>query len=104
MLANMWYMTNGKFVEEELYKLGLQLEYENAVHSFIIDVDDEIVKKHFNEEELSSIPAPMIHNLSDDIIEYLKKFVDKKFERFDKNYDKHNYHDLDYIKFTLYAL
>ncbi|CAH1766611.1 12478_t:CDS:10, partial [Entrophospora sp. SA101] len=25
-------------------------------------------------------------------------------ERLDKNYDKHNYHDLDYVRFALYAL
>ncbi|GES88088.1 C2H2-type zinc finger transcription factor [Rhizophagus clarus] len=116
---NMWKLKSGRFVEEELYKLGLDMKFEHACHSFIVDVDDEAIKKHFNEDECREIydaSGPEVPQLSQDIIEYLAKFTDKRSlkevrktinepdERFDAKYDKNVYHDLDYIRFALYAL
>ncbi|RIB23921.1 hypothetical protein C2G38_2032301 [Gigaspora rosea] len=108
----MWKLESGRYVEEVLYKIGLNLTYEHNVHSFIIDAEDETIKKHFDErelEEISDASGPLVPNLSDDVIEYLKKFLNKKSikeirqtinekdDRFDVDYDKEVYHDLDYI-------
>ncbi|KAF0436972.1 hypothetical protein F8M41_004549 [Gigaspora margarita] len=115
----MWRLKSGRYVEEVLYKIGLSLTYEHNVHSFIIDAEDETVKKHFDErelEEISDASGPLVPNLSDDVIEYLKKFLNKKSikeirqtinekdDRFDVDYDKEVYHDLDYIRLTIYSL
>ncbi|CAG8649133.1 13499_t:CDS:10, partial [Racocetra persica] len=110
---NMWRLrASGKLVEEELYKPC-------GIHSFIVDVDDELMKQHFSEAELLEIEnehAPEVPQLSQDIINYLLKFYDKKTlkeirkaineydERFDVEYNQDVYHDLDYIRFALYAL
>ncbi|RIA96714.1 hypothetical protein C1645_358445 [Glomus cerebriforme] len=116
---NMWKLKSGRFVEEELYKLSLDLKFEHASHSFIVDVDDEAIKQHFNEDECLEIydaSGPEVPQLSQEIIEYLARFTDKRSlkevrktinepdERFDAKYDKDIYHDLDYIRFALYAL
>lgn len=50
------------------------------MHSFIIDVNDEIIKNHFSEDELQEIedfPSPEVPDISPDVIDYLKKFKDK---------------------------
>ncbi|RUP50459.1 hypothetical protein BC936DRAFT_139012 [Jimgerdemannia flammicorona] len=42
----------------------------SSVHSFIVDVDDEIIKRHFSKEELHEIdytPSPQVPELSDEI-------------------------------------
>ncbi|GBC22675.2 uncharacterized protein OCT59_026886 [Rhizophagus irregularis] len=51
----MWKLSTGRFVEKELYRLGQELEFERAIHSFIIDVDDELISSHFNDTELDEI-------------------------------------------------
>ncbi|KAF0344299.1 hypothetical protein F8M41_015948 [Gigaspora margarita] len=113
---NMWKLKSGRFIEEELYKLGLDMRFEHASHSFIVDVDDEAIKQHFNEEECLEIynaSGPEVPQLSQEIIEYLAKFTNKRSlkevrkainepdERFDAKYDKDAYHDLGYIRFAL---
>ncbi|CAJ0828313.1 15745_t:CDS:2 [Entrophospora sp. SA101] len=117
---NMWKLeTSGRVVEEELYNLGRGLEFEHGAHSFIVGVDDELIKQHFSEAEhleMENECVPEIPQLSQDIIDYLIKFNDKKTlkeirkainepdERFDMKYDQDAYHNLDYIRFALYAL
>ncbi|CAG8532244.1 26124_t:CDS:10 [Gigaspora margarita] len=115
---NMWKLKSGRLVEEELYKLGLDMRFEHASHSFIVDVDDEAVKHHFDKEECLEIynaSGPEVPQLLQEIIEYLAKFTNKAIkslkevrkainepdERFDDKYDKDAYHDLDYIRFAL---
>ena len=100
----MWKLSSGKFVEEELYKLGKRLEFEqfvfmhvimfvqerrhnctkllfpSAVHSFILDVEDELVMEHFTETELREIDntsIPEVPELSNEIDEFLNKFLGK---------------------------
>ncbi|CAB4379384.1 unnamed protein product [Rhizophagus irregularis] len=51
----MWKLSTGRFVEKELYRLGQELEFEHSIHSFIIDVDDELISSHFNDTELDEI-------------------------------------------------
>ncbi|PKY48581.1 hypothetical protein RhiirA4_464222 [Rhizophagus irregularis] len=51
----MWKLSTGRFVEKELYSLGQELEFERAIHSFIIDIDDELISSHFNDTELDEI-------------------------------------------------
>ncbi|CAG8699506.1 3960_t:CDS:2, partial [Acaulospora morrowiae] len=113
----MWKLPTGRYVEEELFKLGKKLKFEHAVHSFIVDVDDETIRNHFNEAELDEIDCtlgPQVPELSDDITNCLDKFIDKtnlneireiiKDLMFGSNYDHKNHHDIDYVIFALYAL
>ncbi|CAG8749629.1 2541_t:CDS:2, partial [Acaulospora morrowiae] len=65
----MWKLSSGKVIEDELYKLGRELEFEHAVHSFILDIDDELVADCFTEAELREIeltPIPEVPELSDE--------------------------------------
>ncbi|KAG9296779.1 hypothetical protein G9A89_002176 [Geosiphon pyriformis] len=115
----MWRLSSRRFVEEELYSLGKKLEFEHTAHSFIIDTDDEIIKQHFTElelEEIDNASVPEVPDLAQDIIEYLNKFINidsakkvrsiisEQDDRFNINYDSSIHHDLDYIRFALYAL
>ncbi|CAG8592524.1 2405_t:CDS:10, partial [Acaulospora morrowiae] len=112
----MWRLSTGKYVEEELFELGKKLRFEHAVHSFILDVDDEIIRQHFNEAELDEIdcaPGPQVYELSEEIAGFLNKFADKtslaeirKFIKemmFDDKYDHEKDHDKDYIIYALYS-
>ncbi|CAG8503810.1 17093_t:CDS:10, partial [Cetraspora pellucida] len=115
----MWKLSSGKFVEEELYNLGKKLEFEHSVHSFIIDTEDEIIKQHFREYELEEIDnehVPKAPDLSQDVIDYLNKFINvtsanevrsiigEQDDRLNANYDSSKHHDLDYIRFVLYTM
>ncbi|RUP50053.1 hypothetical protein BC936DRAFT_140544 [Jimgerdemannia flammicorona] len=106
--SQMWKLKSGTIVEEEL-----------AIHSFILDTDDEIIQKHFSNADLEEIidtPGPIIPELFDEVAEYLSQFsgktnltdireiMNKSDTRFDKNYVRDLYHDLDYIRFALYAI
>ncbi|CAG8615598.1 10673_t:CDS:2, partial [Paraglomus occultum] len=74
----MWKLSSGKFIEEELYKLGKRLEFEHAVHSFILDVEDELIMEHFTETELREIDntsIPEVPELSNEIDVFLNKFL-----------------------------
>lgn len=114
---NMWRLSTGKYVEKELFDLGKKLEFEHAVHSFIVDVDDVIIREHFNKTELDEIdnaPAPQVPELSDEIVEFLDKFDHKtklddirmiiKETMFDGSYDREKDHDKDYIIYAIYSL
>ncbi|CAG8625303.1 6697_t:CDS:2, partial [Paraglomus occultum] len=71
-----------KYVEEELFELGKKLRFEHAVHSFILDVEDEIIRQHFSKAELDEIdcvPGPQLPELSEEITGFLNKFADKYF-------------------------
>ncbi|CAG8671365.1 4793_t:CDS:2, partial [Paraglomus occultum] len=51
-----------------------------AVHSFILDVDDGIIRQHFSEAELDEIdciPGPQLPELSEEITGFLNKFAGK---------------------------
>ncbi|CAI2192918.1 706_t:CDS:2, partial [Funneliformis geosporum] len=113
----MWRLSTGKYVEKELFELGKKLEFEHVVHSFIVDVDDVIIRQHFNMTELDEIdnaPGPQEPELSDEIVEFLNKFFHKtrlndirkiiKEMIFDDNYDHEKDHDKDYIIYALYSL
>lgn len=113
----MWKLSTGRFVEEELFKLGKKLKYEHAIHSFILDVSDESIKQHFSKEErdeIDSTPGPQVPDISDEINEFLIKFLDKstlkdirkiiKETMFDDNYDREKDHDKDYIVYAIYSL
>ncbi|CAG8631001.1 8009_t:CDS:2, partial [Paraglomus brasilianum] len=52
----------------------------SAIHSFILDVEDEVVLKHFNKEEMEEIsqtPGPVILELAENVTDCLNKFVSK---------------------------
>ncbi|GES85767.1 C2H2-type zinc finger transcription factor [Rhizophagus clarus] len=113
----MWKLSSGRFVEEELYKLGQGLEFEHAIHSFILDVEDESIVEHFTETELREIDStsiPEVPELSDEIDEFLSKFHGKtnlneirqiiKESSFGNDYDHGKHHDLDYICLALHSL
>ncbi|GBB89332.1 hypothetical protein RclHR1_01600004 [Rhizophagus clarus] len=113
----MWKLTSGKVIEDELYKLGRELEFEHAVHSFILDIDDELVADCFTETELREIeltPIPEVPELSDEVDHFLNKFVGKtnlkeirqliKEASFGIDYDYEKHHDMDYICLALHAL
>ena len=47
---------------------------------FILDVNDEIIKRHFSKEEcdeIDSASGPQVPDISDEINEFLIKFLDK---------------------------
>ncbi|RIA86827.1 hypothetical protein C1645_828657 [Glomus cerebriforme] len=106
----MWKLSTGKYVEEELFNLGKKLKSEHAVHSFILDVDDEIIRHHFSEVELNeidSVPSPQAPELSDDITDCLTKFAGKEIIKdlmLGNEYDHKKHHDIDYVIFAIYAL
>ncbi|CAG8471246.1 7932_t:CDS:10 [Acaulospora colombiana] len=89
----MWKLSSGKFVEEELYKLGKRLEFEQFIDN-------------------TSIPE--VPELSNEIDEFLNKFLGKtnlneirqiiKESSFGKDYDHEKHHDLDYICLALHSL
>ncbi|CAG8673985.1 121_t:CDS:2 [Dentiscutata erythropus] len=112
----MWKLSTRRFVEKELYGLGQELEFEHAIHSFIIDVDDGLISSHFNSTELDEIDCaagPHEPDLSDQIAEFLYEFVGKtrlneireaiKSKMFGNNYVHENHHDKDYIIYALYS-
>ncbi|CAJ0919192.1 18853_t:CDS:10 [Entrophospora sp. SA101] len=95
----MWKLeTSGRVVEEELYKLSRGLEFEHGVHSFIVDVDDELIKQHFSEAERLETENEC------KTLKEIRKTIIEPDERFDMKYDQDAYHDLDYIRFALCAL
>ncbi|CAG8691326.1 964_t:CDS:2, partial [Ambispora leptoticha] len=88
-----------------------------AIHSFILDIDDEVVMNHFSKEEMEEIdqtPGPVIPELAENVTDCLCKFVDKtnlneirKIIReisFDDKYNFEKDHDVDYIIFAIHAL
>ncbi|CAB4427528.1 unnamed protein product [Rhizophagus irregularis] len=113
----MWKLSSGRIVEEELFELGNDLEFEHAIHSFILDVEDELIMEHFTEEELeeiSSAPIPEVPELSDKVNDFLCKFLGKinlneirqiiKESIFGDDYNREKHHDVDYICLALYSL
>ncbi|CAB4388009.1 unnamed protein product [Rhizophagus irregularis] len=113
----MWKLSSGRIVEEELFELGNDLEFEHAIHSFILDVEDELIMEHFTEEELeeiSSAPIPEVPELSDEVNDFLCKFLGKinlneirqiiKESIFGDDYNREKHHDVDYICLALYSL
>ncbi|CAI2193680.1 13345_t:CDS:10 [Funneliformis geosporum] len=100
----MWELSSGKVIEEELYKLGRELEFEHAVHSFILDIDDELVADCFTETELREIeltPIPEVPELSDEL---KGNTTTNKGTKFRIDYDCEKHHDMDYICLALHAL
>jgi len=56
------------------------LLFASAVHSFILDVEDELIVGHFTETELQEIDStsiPEVPELSNEIDEFLGKFLGK---------------------------
>ncbi|PKY43788.1 hypothetical protein RhiirA4_399160 [Rhizophagus irregularis] len=93
-------MSNANFRLEDSSKKKQELEFEHAIHSFIIDVDDELTSSHFSDTELDEIDyaaGPHVPDLPDQIAEFLYEFVGKtslneiretkKSKVFGNNYD-----------------
>ncbi len=54
--------------------------FHGAIHSFILDVEDELIMEHFTVEELEEIEGitiPEVPDISDEIDDYLGKFFGK---------------------------
>ena len=54
--------------------------FHSAIHSFILDVEDELIMEHFTVEELEEIEGitiPEVPDISDEIDDYLGKFFGK---------------------------
>ncbi|CAG8541030.1 12439_t:CDS:10 [Ambispora gerdemannii] len=106
-----------RIVEEELFKLGNDLEFEHAIHSFILDIEDELIMEHFTVKELEEIESatiPEVPELSNEIDDFLGKFLGKtnlneirqmiKESMFGNDYNRGKHHDVDYICLALYSL
>ncbi|RIA85517.1 hypothetical protein C1645_830669 [Glomus cerebriforme] len=102
----MWKLSTGRFVEKELFNLGNGLKSEHAIYSFILNIDDEVIRQHFSEVELNkidSVSGPQVPEFSSDtslkkIQEIIKdSMLGNKYEH-EKNYD------IDYIIFAIYVL
>ncbi|CAG8810903.1 27027_t:CDS:2, partial [Dentiscutata erythropus] len=104
--------------KNKMWKLssGKKLDYEHAIHSFILDVEDEAVLNHFTEEgieEIDQARGPTAPELSENVIDCLSKFSGKtdlheirkilKEIAFDDKYDIRKDHDVDYIIFAIHA-
>ncbi|CAB5359978.1 unnamed protein product [Rhizophagus irregularis] len=75
-----WKLRSERFVEDVLYKLGMQCRYHYLVHSFIIDTEDTFIKDEFSEEELSEIVEKnkqSIPEIDEEILEYIDTFAKK---------------------------
>jgi hypothetical protein len=58
----------------------VEVLFPSAVHSFILDIDDELVADCFTETELREIeltPIPEVPELSDEVNDFLDKFTGK---------------------------
>ncbi|GBB84115.1 hypothetical protein RclHR1_10750004 [Rhizophagus clarus] len=113
----MWKLSSGRIVEEELYKLGKEQQFEHAIHSFILDVEDKLIMEHFTREELEEIdstPIPEVPELPKEVDNFLCKFLGKtnlneirqtiKESMFGNDYNREKHHDVDYICLALYSL
>nr|CAG8653771.1 11414_t:CDS:2 [Entrophospora candida] len=107
----MWRLSSGKFVEEELFNLGKKLNFENAIHSFILDIDDDLIINHFTNEELKeleSVNIPDIPDIPEEIITCLEKFLNKtnsdeiRSTLKEIGFETRN-HDIDYICLAIHA-
>ncbi|CAG8564981.1 21166_t:CDS:10, partial [Racocetra persica] len=102
----MWKLSSGRYVEVELYELGKKLDYEHAIHSFILDVEDDIVLNHFYEEEIEEIDqvsGPAIPELSENTdLHEIRKIL--KEITFDDQYNIKNDHNVDYIIFAIHEI
>ncbi|PKK61452.1 hypothetical protein RhiirC2_856244 [Rhizophagus irregularis] len=102
--------------EEHQQIVEQKLEFEHAVHSFIVDVNDVIIKQHFSKTELDEIdnaPGSQIPELLDKIVEFLSKFNYKtklndirdiiREMMFDSSYNHEKDHDnnKDYYTYLL---
>ncbi|KAL0084141.1 hypothetical protein J3Q64DRAFT_1736089 [Phycomyces blakesleeanus] len=70
-----WKLRSKRVVEDILYSYGTDLERENAVHSFIIDVSDSHVKNLFTDDEWAEITSDnnkKYTTLSEEILSLLK--------------------------------
>jgi hypothetical protein len=106
-------------IQRNVIVIMFSLILTSAVHSFILDVDDEIIRRHFNNADLQEIadtPWPIIPELSDEVAGYLSKFsgltrltdiremLNSHDDRFGRNYNRYSHHDLDYIRFAIHAM
>ncbi|CAG8601250.1 1275_t:CDS:10, partial [Ambispora gerdemannii] len=60
---------------------GIISTWSCGAHSFVVDVDGELIKQHFSEAEcleMANAGVPVAPQLSQDIIDYLSKFNGKK--------------------------
>ena len=74
MHVSLLLLCNNNFAKLSYYFLP------SAVHSFILDVDDNVIRQHFSKEERDEIefaPSPQVPEISDEIDEFLNKFIDK---------------------------
>ncbi|RUP48480.1 hypothetical protein BC936DRAFT_144504 [Jimgerdemannia flammicorona] len=72
-----WKLKSGKYVENVLYMLGMKCRHHNLVHSFILDLTDEFVRKEFDKDEiLEMIEKENCQDpeLDDDILTYIDSF------------------------------
>ncbi|RGB36223.1 hypothetical protein C1646_90887 [Rhizophagus diaphanus] len=70
----------GNFRLEDSSKKKQEQEFEHAIHSFIIDVNDELTSSHLSDTELDEIDyaaGPHVPDLPDQIAEFLYEFVGK---------------------------
>ncbi|CAG8713074.1 5760_t:CDS:2, partial [Ambispora leptoticha] len=65
-LSRMWRLSTGKYVEEELFKLGKSLNFEQLMFIYVAELN-----------EIDCVPGPHVPELSDDGINFLSKFLDK---------------------------
>ncbi|ORX53083.1 hypothetical protein DM01DRAFT_1050210 [Hesseltinella vesiculosa] len=73
--VRMWTLTSGKVVEDQIFQLGIECEWEHHAHGFIIAPDDPVWKKKFTTDELEEIASTHAHPLppcSHTLLTYLK--------------------------------
>ncbi|CAG8846108.1 31399_t:CDS:2, partial [Gigaspora margarita] len=73
-------LSSERIVKKKLFKLRDDLEFEHAIYSFILDIEDNLIMEHFTKEELEEIEdttIPEVPDLLDKIDDFLDKFLGK---------------------------
>ncbi|KAF0470740.1 hypothetical protein F8M41_025289 [Gigaspora margarita] len=72
-----WVLKSGRFVEDVLFRLGMECRYHNLVRSFILDPEDTFVKNAFSKEEMDEILNKSVQDppeIEDEVLKYLNTF------------------------------
>jgi hypothetical protein len=72
-----WKLSTGEYVEDILHKYFIAHEQEHSAHSWVIDIDDPVIKKIFAPGQLDEIykHAPELPEKDEVLAEYLKRFI-----------------------------
>ncbi|KAG0162563.1 hypothetical protein DFQ28_001081 [Apophysomyces sp. BC1034] len=111
-ITKKWVLKSGTVVEDKMFSYGLKCKYENAAHSFILDLGDAVWSEVFNEEELEELRTYKVKKLPEvngELLDYLNSYTNitnlddlishARSQTF--NFDKQ--FDLDWVQDTIYT-